>query len=73
MTPRSIASKLATLTVYGLMFSGCGPSNEAGLKGESRAVSQNPDLPNFKNYSEVSQYNMQKAKEQPKKGVKKAP
>jgi len=55
------------------MFSGCGTSNEAGLKGESRAVPQRADLPNFKNYSEVAQYNMQKAKEQPKKGVKKAP
>ena len=73
MTPRSIASKIATLTVCGLMFGGCGPSNEAGLKGESKAVPQNPDLPNFKNFGEVNQYNLQKAKEQTKKGVKKAP
>jgi curli biogenesis system outer membrane secretion channel CsgG len=72
MTRRFIASAIATVTMCGLLFSGCGQSNEAGLKGESKAVPQKPDLPNFTNYSEVSQYTMQKAQEQMKKGVKKA-
>jgi len=55
------------------MFSGCGRSNEAGLKGGSKAVPQKADLPNFTNYSEVARYNMEKAQEQAKNGVKKAP
>lgn len=72
MVRRSLASIIAALTMCGLMFSGCGPSNESGLKGESKVAPRDPNIPDFTSYSEVSQYQMEKAREQMKKGAKKA-
>jgi len=58
------------ISLHGLLSSGCGPSNESSLKGESRVAPQKADLPDFKNFTEYQIYNMQKAKEQMKKGHK---
>ncbi len=50
------------------MYTGCGPSNEDTLKGESKVVPQSPDIPNFKGYGDMIQYKTEQAAK--KKGTK---
>jgi hypothetical protein len=58
------------IVVCGLVWSGCGSSNESKLKGESKAAAPKGDMPDFQSFTEFQQYNMQKAKEAPKKGYR---
>jgi hypothetical protein len=70
MRLQTIALAIAAIAVCGVTQSGCGRSNEADLKGESKVAPPKADMPNFNNFIEFQQYNMQKAKEQMKKGHK---
>jgi hypothetical protein len=69
---RAIALTVGAFTICGLPFSGCGPSNEATLKGESKVVPQNPDMPTINSYGDLLKYKMEEAKTKGKGATKKA-
>ncbi len=53
-----------------LMCIGCGPANEAALKGESKVVPTKPEMQNVNSYGDLLKYRMQEAKEKGKAAYK---
>ncbi len=53
-----------------LMCIGCGPANEAALKGESKVVPTKPEMQNVNSYGDLLKYRMQEAKEKGKAASK---
>jgi hypothetical protein len=62
MKPRFTKLKLTAASMCVFLCNGCGTSNEAGLKGESKAVATKPDMENVKSYGDLVKYKMQEAK-----------
>jgi len=61
MKARYRALALSALALCAGMYTGCGPSNEDSLKGESKVTPQKSDMPNFKSYGELMQYKKDEA------------
>jgi len=68
MKARYRALALPALALCACVYTGCGPSNEDTLKGESKVVPQDPNIPNFKGYGDMMQYKTEQAAK--KKGAK---
>jgi hypothetical protein len=68
MKARFRALALSALALGACVYTGCGPSNEETLKGESKVVPQRSDIPNFKGYGDMIQYQTEQAAK--KKGAK---
>jgi hypothetical protein len=68
MKARYRALALAALALCACVYTGCGPTNEDTLKGESKVTPQRSDIPNFKSYGEMMQYKTEQ--EAKKKGAK---
>jgi hypothetical protein len=68
MKARYRALALSALALCACVYTGCGPSNEETLKGESKVVPQDPNIPNFKRYGDMIQYKTEQAAK--KKGAK---
>jgi hypothetical protein len=62
------AVALSALALCACVYTGCGPTNEDTLKGESKVAPQRSDMPNFKGYGDVMQYQADQAAK--KKGGK---
>jgi len=61
MKARYRALAVPALALCAGMYTGCGPSNEDALKGESKVAPKDPNLPEFKGYGDVMQYKAQQA------------
>jgi len=68
MKARYRALALTALALGVCVYTGCGPANEDTLKGESKVVPQDPNIPNFKGYGDMIQYQTEQAAK--KKGTK---
>ena len=44
------------------LCTGCGPSNEGALKGESKVVATKPGMENVNSYGDLLKYKMKEAK-----------
>jgi hypothetical protein len=53
-----------------LVCIGCGPANEAALKGESKVVPTKPEMQNVNSYGDLLKHRMQEAKEKGKNAPK---
>jgi hypothetical protein len=61
MTLRYRVLALPTVALGVFLTTGCGPTNEEALKGESQVVPHKEGTPDFKSYSEAMQYQAQQA------------
>jgi hypothetical protein len=66
MIPRFSELKLTVLSTCLFLCTGCGPANEASLKGESKAVPTKPEMQSVNSYGDLLKYRMQEAKEKGK-------
>ena len=66
MKPRFTELKLAAVSTCVFLCTGCGPTNEGALKGESKVVATKPEMQNVKSYGDLVKYKMQEAKEKGK-------
>jgi hypothetical protein len=71
MKRRFTELKLTAVSACVFLCTGCGPSNEAALKGESKVVETKPGMENVKDYGDLLKYKMQEAKEKGKGASKK--
>ena len=61
MKARYRALALPAIALCACVYTGCGPSNEDTLKGESKVTPQRSDVPDFKGYGDVMQYQAEQA------------
>jgi hypothetical protein len=61
MKARYRALALPAVVLGACVYSGCGPSNEDTLKGESKVAPQRSDMPNFKGFGDAMQYQAEQA------------
>jgi len=61
MKARYRAFALAALALCCCVYTGCGPSNEDTLKGESKVAPRDPNVPDFKSYGEVMRFKTEQA------------
>ncbi len=59
---------LTAVSTCVFLCTGCGPSNEAALKGESKVVATKPGMENVKSYGDLLKYKMKEAKQAKEKG-----
>jgi hypothetical protein len=63
MKPRFTELNLAAISICLFLCTGCGPANEATLKGESKVVPTKPQMENVNTYGDLLKYKMKEAKE----------
>jgi hypothetical protein len=68
MKARYRALALPAIALCACVYTGCGPSNEDTLKGESKVTPQRTDIPNFSGYGDAMKYQAEQAAK--KKGTK---
>jgi hypothetical protein len=68
MKARYRALALPAIALCACVYTGCGPTNEDTLKGEAKIAPRDPNVPDFKSYGDVMQYQAEQAAK--KKGGK---